>query len=351
MAQAKINKVRISAISCTVPANTVDNNNYEWITPDERNFLIKNTGIHFRRVAEKAICTSDMCTDAAERLFSDLNILKEDVDILVFVSQSPDYLVPATSMTIQDRLQLPKTTAAFDVNLGCSGYVYGLFMLASMLSSGNLKKGLLLAGDRATDSQNYKDKTSYPIFGDAGSATLIEFSGNENDVLFFDLNSDGSRSKAIHIPDGGTRNPFDENSEEEVEFEKGVIRSRRNLHMDGMGVFNFSIDEPPKSMLAVATLAGVDVPDHDYLILHQANKLINETIRRKLKVDVNKCPSTLNEFGNTSSASIPLTIVRHCEKNKIVNGKMLLSGFGVGLSWASCSLEMKNVNVTTIAEL
>lgn len=351
MSQSIVKGVRITHISSAVPKEVLSNKDYEWITEEERNFLIKNTGVEQRRFAGKSICTSDMCVAAAMELFKQYPETFDEIDLIVFVTQSPDYVVPATSMLIQHRLGLPKNVAAFDVNLGCSGYVYGLNIVASMLQNGGFRKALLLAGDRTTDSQNYRDKTSYPIFGDAGTVTLLEFTGNTNDVFYFDLHSDGSRYDAIHIPHGGTRIPFSTLSEIEEEYEPGIIRSKRNLHMDGMGVFNFSLDEPPKSAMAAAQMAGLTPPDFDWVVLHQANKLINETIRKKLKVLPEKCPSTLAEFGNTSSASIPITLTQRIAHQNRINGNMLLAGFGVGLSWGSCVHRFDNVKTTNLIEL
>jgi 3-oxoacyl-[acyl-carrier-protein] synthase-3 len=351
MAQSIIKGVRITHISSAVPKEVLRNMDYEWITEEERKFLIKNTGVEQRRFAGKSICTSDMCVAAAQEMFKHYPETFDGIDLIVFVTQSPDYVVPATSMLIQHRLGLPNTVAAFDVNLGCSGYIYGLNIATSMLQNGGFRKALLMAGDRTTDSQNYRDKTSYPIFGDAGTVTLLEYTGDNSDVFYFDLHSDGSRYDAIHIPHGGTRIPFSTLSEVEEEFEPGVIRSKRNLHMDGMGVFNFSLDAPPQSALSVSSLAGFQPSEFDWVILHQANKLINETIRKKLKVLPERCPSTLAEFGNTSSASIPITLTQRVAHQHRIDGNMLLSGFGVGLSWGSCVHRFKEVKTTNLSEL
>jgi 3-oxoacyl-[acyl-carrier-protein] synthase III len=352
MAQFRINKIRLTHLAASVPVEFYNNENYDWISSEERSFLIKNAGIHYRRIAPKTLCTSDMCVAAAESIFKKFDLDRNEIDVLIFVSQSPDFVVPATSITIQDRLNLSKSTLAFDINLGCSGYIYGLSMVASLLSAGHLRKALLLVGDRATDSQNYRDKTSFPIFGDAGTATIIEFTGDENDEWCFQLESDGSRYKSIHIPDGGTRHPFSSDSEIEIEVDKGIIRSRRNLHMDGMAVFSFSIEDPPRNIRELCEMKGLKPEDHDYVVLHQANKLINDTILKKLKVPKEKAPSSLAEFGNTSSASIPLTLVTRLKENENVkDGNYLLAGFGVGLSWGSCSIPFKNVKCADLVEL
>jgi 3-oxoacyl-[acyl-carrier-protein] synthase-3 len=285
-----------------------------------------------------------MCLASAEKLISDLKINKDDIEVLLFVSQSPDYFLPATSIILQDKLGLKKTTLAFDIQLGCSGYVYGLSVIGSLMANGKLKKGLLLVGDKSSFSQSKKDKSTYPIFSDAGTATILEYD-EKAETMHFNLQSDGSGHQAIIIPDGGVRSPWNKNSDVVVKIEEGIERSRRNLVLDGVEVFNFSIREAPTNVKDLLEKTGTTIEDYEYFIFHQANKLMNETIRKKLKLSPEKVPYSLPEFGNTSSASIPLTIVSQIgESLKDKKSKMVFSAFGVGLSWASMNVTLDHIH-------
>lgn len=335
MAVFTIPNVKIAGLSACVPKQVQYNLEYEEISVAERNLLIKTTGIKERRVADKNVTTSDLCLKAGEQLIEGLQWDKKDIEILIFVSQSRDYFLPATAIILQDKLGLPKTSLAFDISLGCSGYVYGLSTIASLMTNMKAKKGLLMVGDISTSSLNIKDKSTYPLFGDAGTVTALEYNTEAND-LQFNLQSDGSGHEAIIIPDGGLRNPLCEASYVEEEIEPGITRSRRNLKLNGLDVFNFSLREVASNIDELCNSYKISKEKVDYYVLHQANLLMNESIRKKLKVEKEKVPYTLAKYGNTSSASIPLTIVSEL-RNEVENESlnMILSGFGVGLSWGA----------------
>ncbi|MCB9188345.1 MAG: ketoacyl-ACP synthase III [Flavobacteriales bacterium] len=297
------------------------------------------------------MCASDLCFEAAEKLLQELNWDKASIDIVIFVSQSSDYYLPATAILLQNRLGLNKSTLAFDVSLGCSGYIYGLNIISSMMSSGILKRGLLLVGDISTNSTNYKDKSSFPLFGDSGSATALEFDQIAKPMLF-SMGSDGSGSNAIIIPGGGTRNKFNENSLTEEIISEGITRHQLNIILEGLDIFNFSIKEVPKNISSLLSEASKTVDDIDFFVLHQANRIINETIRKKLKIESEKVPYSIGQYGNTSSGSIPLTI--QTELNHILmsgNHRMILSGFGVGLSWGSVMLSTSSLTIPKLIEV
>ena len=188
--QSSIKNISIKGLSVCVPKQTVSTFDYEWISVDERISFEKNTGIKERRVANDYITTADMCEKSAIELIKKMNWEKDSIDILIFVSQSPDYFLPATSAILQHKLGLRNDIIAFDINLGCSGFIYGLKVISSLMS-GESKRGLLLAGDKSTLSTNYKDKSTYPLFGDAGSATALEFD-SEASSMYFNLFTDGS---------------------------------------------------------------------------------------------------------------------------------------------------------------
>ncbi|MDQ3047165.1 MAG: ketoacyl-ACP synthase III [Bacteroidota bacterium] len=339
MALFQIPNIRLSGISACVPKRTESNLDYDWISEQERALLIKTTGIENRRMAETGVTTGDLCFVAAKKLISELNWKPEEIEIIILVSQSRDYFLPATAIILQDKLGLPKTALAFDLSLGCSGYIYGLSTIASLMSNAKIKKGLLLTGDISTLSLNKKDKSTYPLFGDAGTVTAIEYD-EKAEPMFFNLQSDGSGYKTIIVTDGCTRQELNEESYKEVEIEKGVIRNRKNLSLDGLEVFNFSLREVGPNIKELLNYNSSKLEDYDHFVFHQANKLMNETIRKKLKIDAEKVPYTLKQYGNTSSASIPLTIVSELsEKVRTQPSSFILSGFGVGLSWGSAAIK------------
>lgn len=351
MALFSIPHIKLSGISACVPKRSESNLDYDWITEQERALLIKTTGIENRRIAAENLTTSDFCYTAAEKLIDELKWRKEEIEIIIFVSQSPDYLLPATAIILQDRLNLPKTALAFDISLGCSGFIYGLSTIASLMTNAKIKKGLLLTGDVSSSSLNRKDKSTYPLFGDAGTATALEYDENAA-PMFFNLQSDGAGYKTIIITDGGTRQQLTPESYIDVEIEKGIVRSRKNLVLDGLEVFNFSLREVGPNIKELLHSNSTEIENYDYFVFHQANKLMNETIRKKLKIEPEKVPYSLNKYGNTSSASIPLTIVSELSE-KITNRTthFLLSGFGVGLSWGSVALNATNLICPPVIEL
>ncbi len=343
--------VAVRGISAAVPQQQVSNRDYEWISPSEREMLIKTTGIELRRVAAPDVATSDMGLAAAEALLVAADWDKESIDVLVWVSQSPDYHLPATAIVLQNRLQLPKSCMAFDLNLGCSGYVYGLSVMTSLLQSGQLKRGILIVGDKSTSGLSYRDKSTYPLFGDCCTATLLEFSPDAPPI-YFNMQSDGSGKDAIIIPDGGIRNPLSDITFVEAEYAEGIVRHRRNLWLDGMAVFNFALREVVPNANALMSYIGTTINDYDYFVFHQANKLMNESIRKKLKLPVEKVPYTLADYGNTSSASIPLTIVaRLREAVQTQSVRMVCAAFGVGLSWGSVALQTDAIVCPPIVEI
>jgi 3-oxoacyl-[acyl-carrier-protein] synthase-3 len=257
---------------------------------------VKSVGIAERRVAPFEVTTSDLCFHAAEKLIKDLDWKKEEIDCLIFVSQSPDYFLPATSIILQHRLGLSKNTMSFDVSLGCSGYVYGLQLMSSILSGGQIKKGLLLVGDKSTLSTHIEDKSTYPLFGDAGTATAIEFDTNASPI-YFNLQSDGGGEDAIKILDGAARNTVRDDTFDIMEIEPGIKRSRSHLILNGIDIFNFALKEVTPNINELFRFANIEKEKVDYFVFHQANKLINESVRKKLKVlRCTKVPYSINHF-------------------------------------------------------
>lgn len=347
MAYISTYRSRITGICSCVPDHIEKTTDYSHITAEEQELFIKTTGIKERRVAAGNVTCSDLCFAAARDLLQKFDCTKE-IDLVVFVSQSPDYYLPATSILLQQRLDLKKDCLAFDINLGCSGYAYGLSVITSLLQSGQLKKALLLVGDKSTTSTSFTDKSAYPLFGDAGTATLIEYDENAP-AMHFNLQSDGSGKDAIIIEHGHSRNPFDKTFEELAEIEPGISRAKKHLALNGLDIFNFALKEVAPNINLLFEKSGITADSIDYYIFHQANRLINESVRKKLKIDALKVPYSIDVYGNTSSASIPLTIC-HALKDEMASKKLrlLLCGFGVGFSWGSVILETENVYTNLI---
>ena len=351
MATFSVNNIAIKGISCCVPKNTERNIDLDILTQEEIQKFIDATGVEERRVVTKEICTSDLCCEAAEKLIKDLNWQKEEIEILVFVSQTADYILPVSAAILQDRLGLSTNCIAFDVPLGCSGYVYGISIIASMMKATGIKKGLLLAGDTSSKLLSKSDKSTIPLFGDGGSATAFELD-EKADNLLFDLGTDGSGYKAIMIPDGGSRNRINEDSLKVVNIEEGISRNACNLVLDGMDVFGFGISQAPKTVNKLIEKFEIDEDAIDHFVFHQANLMMNKMIVKKLKLPVEKVPYSLKGFGNTSSTTIPLTIVTELKESLANNNKdLIICGFGVGLSWGTAKIKLDNVVISDLIEI
>ena len=331
-----LKQVRFAGMSTCVPKTQVSNlHDCDPKLRPERERLVRNIGIEFRRVAPKWQCFSDLAFDAAQTLIESLAWQRDEIDALIVVTQSPDYRAPATAIILQDRLGLAHSTLAFDVNLGCSAYPYALHLLGSMIACGSIKKGLVLVGDRSSSDND-------PLFSDAGSATALEFDANAA-PMHFDLNSDGSSHQAIILRAGGHREPIGfEHLIPQIDNLQAPWRRGVDLELDGPAVLSFSTRRIPPAVEKLLDYAGATKEQVDYFVFHQANKMINETLRKKLGLPNEKVPSSLREFGNTSGASLPVTITA-CLREPLAGGPncLLLCGFGIGLSWATCLVEVE----------
>jgi len=344
MAFLSVDNVRIAGLASGVPRNVV--NNFELKGYEDAKYsvddFVRSTGVERRRHSEK-LTTSDLCFETAERLLADLGWKKEEIDALVFVSQTPDYIYPATACILQNRLGLSKDCYAEDISLGCSGWVYGLSNVAALLSSGSMKKALLLAGD----AKGVVPGDS-PLFGHAGTVTALEYVQGAPGFKFH-FGTDGSGYDAIIIPDGGCRNGVNEKSFKDVEM-FGMKSSRIQGYMKGMDVFGFGMTTAPKSVRQLAEHFGFDYLSYDWFVFHQANKSMDDMIVRLLKLAPEKVPCSIFDFGNTSSASIPLTITTQL-KGKANHSKFICCGFGVGLSWGTVAFETDNIVVSDLVEV
>lgn len=342
MAFLEFKNVRIAGISAGVPKKKVCNLDLQLSEDYDAKSFVETTGVLERRVDNYT--TSDLCIPAAEKLISDLHWDKNEIGAIIFVSQNTDYYLPATACIIQDKLGLSKECYAEDVVLGCSGWVYGLSNCASLISRGGVQKALLMAGD----AKRHVD-TNDALFGFAGTVTALEFAEGEEGFKFH-FGTDGSGFDAIIIPDGGARNQITIHSFDEEKID-GKIYNRLQTRMKGMDVFSFGISTAPKSVKKLAEHFGFNYLDADYLILHQANMKMNKMIAKKLKFADEKVPTCMYHFGNTSSASIPLTIVTELKDKCKDKTKFLCCGFGVGLSWGTVAFESNSLIISDLVEI
>lgn len=295
--------------------------------------ILDKTGIASRHVVEDDECASDLAVKAAQKLFSNGMVKPEEIDFLLFATQSPDYVLPTTACILQDRLGIPQTSGALDFNLGCSAFIYGLALAKSLVHSGIAKHVLLLTAETYTKHINPMDKSNRTIFGDGAAAILVAEGGHE--IGEFDLGTDGSGKDVLIIPAGGTRLPHSPETAVESIY-KNSIRSQNNLYMDGAEVFNFAIRVVPQSIKRLLEKHQFVLSDIDLFIFHQANKFMLDFLRKKVKIPEEKFYINMTDVGNTVSATIPIALKRAENEGRLKKGyKVLLIGFGVGLSWGS----------------
>lgn len=348
----KFKGVGISALAGAVPSHIIENLKYtDFFPQDQVNEVVEKVGVYERRFADAQTCSSDLCFAAAQKLFSDNDIDRSEIDLLVFISQTQDYRMPATACTLQHRLGLSNSCVAFDINLGCSAFIYGMSVVYSMMQSSGMRKALILDGETRSKVYGPRDRRSAFIFGDGGVAALVERDEKFGETTL-SLNSDGSRADLIMIKAGGYRHPSTtETLKERVVDEYGNMRSEEQGYMKGGDVFNFVIREIPRDLKKTLTESGWTVDELDYIVFHQANNFINSYIAKKMKLDVNKIPHTIEKFGNTSSVSVPLTIVSEL-RGKLEGSKtLLLSAFGVGMTWASAVASFVDTKISEIVEV
>ena len=347
MAIVRFNNVGIRAISACVPKTIERNRDLGYLIPEEEiDKTINNIGIEEKRIADSDCCTSDLCFRAAQKLIQDNEIELESIGALIFVSQTSDYHQPATAPILQHRLGLSKETICFDINLACSGYVFGLATAYAYANMG--LRVLLLVGETMSKIVSRKDKVNTPLFGDAGTASIIE--PGEYGKSTFSLHSDGSGALVMHVPYGGFRNQSCEEGLKETVDSDGSIRTGEQFRMDGMGVFNFGMKEEPKDIKHLLAECEMTIDQVDVLVYHQANKFMTDFFSKKLKIGVSKTPYSLKHFGNTSSASIPLTIVTQMREGYKERVHTILSGFGAGLSWGSVMLDLSKCAISELIE-
>ena len=346
MAILKFNHVGIKAMSACVPKKIVYNKDLGYLIPEEEiEKTIQNIGVVERRVVDDDVCASDLCYKAALKLMDDNNIDPNSIDVLLFMSQTSDYRIPATAPILQHRLGLSNDTLCLDLSLGCSGFVFALSTAYAYANMG--LRVLLLDGETFSKIVNKRDKVDWPLYGDGATATLVEQGDFEESV--FILKSDGSGKDSVIIRDG-MRNKITPESCVEKEEEDGNIRSGLEVFMDGMAVFNFAMKRVPKSIKEIVEVSGTTMEDIDWMVFHQANKFMTDFFTKKLKFNPEKVPYCIQKYGNTSSTSVPLTIVSELHDKLKDGDRVVMSGFGAGLSWGTARVVFNGCKISPVID-
>jgi 3-oxoacyl-[acyl-carrier-protein] synthase III len=323
----------VSLIEYYLPENILSNRQLaneflEWSSQK----IEKKVGIRERHIVKENETALDLALEVGIKVFENYN--KNKIDFLLFCTQSPEYYLPSGACIIQDKLGLRNNIGAFDYNLGCSGYIYGLAMAKSFIESNIAENVLLITAETYTKYIHPKDKSNRTIFGDAASATIIEKFAKWK-IGEFSLGTDGSGYKNLIVPNGGLRSRYDPNAKEQTDS-SGNIRTANNLYMNGPEIFNFTIQAVPKVINDTLKKNNIKLDDINYVIFHQANKYINEYLRKKINIPQEKFCDNLIFKGNTVSNTIPIAIKDSIDNNIIKEGdKLLLVGFGVGYSWGA----------------
>jgi 3-oxoacyl-[acyl-carrier-protein] synthase-3 len=300
------------------------------------------TGIHERHIAGEDEFASDLAVAAARKLFDSGVSEPSAIDFILYCTQSPDYFLPTTACIIQDRLNIPTTAGAYDFNLGCSGYVYGLGQAEGLIATGQASNVLLLTAETYSKFIHKADRSVRTIFGDAAAATLV--SARESDLPFvgpFVYGTDGSGAKNLMVPAGGLRQPRTPQTAVDCPDGQGNVRSADNLFMDGGAIFEFTLHSVPASVERLLQKAGIGVDAIDLFVFHQANKYMLDHLRKKMKIPQEKFVVGMSHCGNTVSSSIPIALKDAMDTGRAPSGTLvMLVGFGVGYSWGATLLRV-----------
>ncbi len=343
--------VEIEAISACVPKRKILNDSFgELFSPKEFRVFEKTVGILERRWAEEDVTASDLGLSAALDLIDKYNVNKDDIECLIFLSQTPDYKIPFTSNILQHKLNLKREVLCLDINAGCAGFIQGLSTAFSIAKSLQKGKVLFIVAETLSKILSIEDRSTAMLFGDGAAAVLINSEQSKEDKTYFNFFSDGQNASAIQIPDGGYRNGITAKSLEIESDESGNRKNSLHLSMDGPKVFDFTLREISNSIIDLLEKIDVKKEDIDYYLLHQSNQFIIKQIASQLKVDQEKMLLNISKFGNTSGVSIPLLI---CSNKQLLNNSqnVLLSGYGSGLNWGNLFINLSKTKIFDIIEI
>ena len=339
MAIARLKNSKIAGICCALPDHrlSIYDIGTQYFERSDIEKVVKSVGLEYIYKAKPNQTTSDLALDACNNLIDGIGWVRNVIDGLILVTQTPDYILPSTANILQDKLKLPKGCVPLQVDLGCSGYVYGLWLASELISNNTCRKVIVVAGDTMSKTTSNKDK-SVMMISDCVSATAVEHVEGCDESIY-SLYSDGSGAENLIIKDGGFRNPVSENSYVLIEDEDGNCRTNMNLFMDGMAIFLFAIGEVSETLNKFISDFNINIDDVDGIMFHQANRYLISMLAKNANIPLNKVPINIEKFGNTSGASIPLLIcdtLRNDLKKKDLN--VVMAGFGVGLSWGFAKL-------------
>ncbi|HZK00451.1 MAG TPA: beta-ketoacyl-ACP synthase III [Tissierellaceae bacterium] len=321
--------VGISGTGSYVPEDVLTNDDLSKMVDTSHEWIVSRTGIEERRIISKDMANSDLCTEAAKKALKDANLKAEEIDLIIVATITPDYPMPATACIVQKNIGAINA-AAFDLNAGCTGFVYALTTGANFIKAGMYKKALIIGGEALSRIINWEDRNTCVLFGDGAGACVLERCEEDYGILAYELGSDGDNYQALIQPGGGSKEPASVDS---------LANDLHYIHMDGKEVFKFAVRAMEKSSINALKLANMDVNDLDYLVPHQANIRIIDSARKKLNLEKEKVYVNLNKYGNMSSASIPVALDEALRNNRIKKGDIvLLVAFGAGLTWGSVIL-------------
>ncbi|MDX9798511.1 MAG: ketoacyl-ACP synthase III [Bacteroidales bacterium] len=350
MAKGIFNGISVKGIACAVPNNKRGIKDwYGQFGKESVEKFKKMAGVNSIYRSYEKQTASDLAFVAAKSILRYKNINNKSIGALIFISQGSDYRMPATAFVLQHRLDLSKDCLCFDVNLGCSGYVYGVNIVASLMMQSNIERALLLVGDTSTKGVSTEDKSAAMLFGDSGAATLFEKNKNKEGEILYHFRSDGNRFKALIKPAGAYRNL--NAPKERFLWDDGNIRSYYETYMNGTEIFIFSITEVPKLIKDFFSDNNKVVADYDSFVFHQANLYILRQIAKKLKIPTEKIAISMDRYGNTSVTSIPLTLSdKYGDVKESGMKNIFICGFGVGLSWGVVTLKINPNDILPIIE-
>jgi 3-oxoacyl-[acyl-carrier-protein] synthase III len=327
-------------IASYLPPATLDNDDLAALFPEwPTDKILDKTGIRTRHIAAAEQTAGDMAMLAAENLFKKGKVQAADIDFVILCTQAPDHVLPTTACLLQHRLGIPTSAGALDINLGCSGYVYGLSLANGLIQSGAASRVLLLTADTYSKYIHPQDKSVRTLFGDGATATLVGAAGDTARIGPFVFGTDGAGGGNLIVPTGGSRTPRSALTAQAQPDESGNRRSPDNLYMNGGEVMAFSLTQVPRALDALLQKSGWHMDEVSHVFFHQANKFMLDALRKKMKLPADKVPMRLEDVGNTVSSTIPLTIQPLLDAGALSPGsRHILIGFGVGYSWAACAL-------------
>ena len=354
MAFIKIHNVAFRGISACVPQSVEENVCLPFYnSPEEAQKVIASTGIERRHISPKCTTAMDLGAKAAECLLEKLNWDKSSIDLIAFCTQNPDYINLPNSFLVHKYLDLNENTMCLDYFHGCPGWVSSLSSVGSMIQNGTVKRAILFSGDTVTKDHDISNHETRPLFGEGVTATALEFDQNACEMMFYfgTLSTDGD---ATALKLGGYRNPYSlESLQYDLDRKMGKLSENQVIEkMESMDVFSFAISKVPKAVKKLCAEFAVNIEDIDFFTFHQANKLILENIAKRLKISIDRVPMSLKNYGNTTSASIPLTLVSECGKILSNSHKRhIVCGFGTGISWGTAYFETNNLVCPTVVEI